>query len=576
MNLFKKVFITSNKIRIAIINLIFWIIIGLIIFSIFSLKEDTIISSTLVISPVGDIFDTPTEVDITDLLRSNGNEIPENTLLREIVSAIESATYDNSIDEVVIDLDYMGYIGYGSIEEIGKSLKKLKDQNKKITAFSSFFSQERYYIASFADEIIMDPYGEVYFNGLGIYRNYYKDLLDKYSVDVNVFRAGGFKSYVEPYIGKSMSKEVKNQNLLWMNDIWFRLLTVISYNRNFPEDLFLDLIENKINYLKEYNGSYSDLALNMKLVDSLKSSGEFYDQLGNYYDFRDYNEANSSLILGDKIGVVSIEGAITYADNSPGSVSAVEIMSQIDNVIDSDEYSALIVRINSGGGGVFASEEIRRKVEEVSEYIPVVISMGDVCASGGYWIASAGDYILANSTTITGSIGVFGLQLGFEDTLRENFGINNDGIGTLYNSGDGSLSKNLSRKSAQEFQLSVDNTYDRFLNLIIESREIEKSDLENIAEGRVWSGLQAMDHRLVDSIGGFVDALEYLESEYSIDDDVEFLVPEPGLFESIMSFFTAEAPLPDSVLLKMFMEVEKEINVLNKIDDPKGLYSIWY
>lgn len=575
MNLFKKVFLVSNKIRIGIFNLIFWIIIGVLVFSIFSLKEDVATGKILVINPVGDIFDTPTEVGLTDFLRSNGNDIPKNTLLSDITFAVERAANDRGIHELVIDLDYMGYIGYGSMEEIGKSLKKFKDQGKKITAFSSFYSQEAYYIASFADEVIMDPYGDVYFNGLGIYRNYYKDLLDKYNVDVNVFRAGGFKSYVEPYIGNSMSKEVKNQNLLWMNDIWLRLLTVITYNRDFPEDIFLDFVENKVNYLKTYNGSYSDMALNMKLVDSLKSSGDFYSELGNYYGFKDYNEANSSLILGDRIGVITIEGAITYGDSSPGSVSAVEIMDQIDTVIESNEYSAMIIRINSGGGGVFASEEIRRKVEDANEHIPVVVSMGDVCASGGYWIASAGDYIIANSTTITGSIGVFGLQIGFEDTLREHLGVYNDGIGTLYNSGDGSLSRNLSKKSAQEFQLSVDDTYNRFLNLITESRGIDRDSLKKIAEGRVWSGLQAMEHRLVDNIGSFQDALEYLDTEYGIDDDVEFIVPEPGLFASIMSFFTAKGPVSDSVLLKMVMEAEKDI-LLNKIDDPKGLYSIWY
>lgn len=576
MNIFKKVFLVSNKIRIAIINLIFWVIVGLIIFSVFSYSDDKVTSNTLVIQPVGDIYDSPKELDLGDVIRSNGNEIPKNTLLTEILSALENASRDKNIDSVVFDLDYMGYIGYGSMEEVGKSLKKVKDQGKSITVYSSFYNQEAYYLASFADEIVMDPFGEVYFNGIGIFRNYYKDLLDKYNVDVNVFRAGGYKSYVEPYIENSMSKEVKNQNLLWMNDIWFRLLSVITYNRNFPEDIFLDLVENKVNYLKKYKGNYSKLALDMKLVDSLKTSDEFYDQLGSYYDFNDYNADKSSLILGKKIGVITIEGAITYGDTSPGTVSAVEVMSQLDNVIDNSDYTALIVRINSGGGGVFASESIRRKLEEVKKNIPVIISMGDVCASGGYWIASVGDYILADSTTITGSIGVFGLQLGYEDTLREHLGVNNDGIGTLYNSGDGSLFKNLSNKSAQEYQLSVDDTYSRFLNLIAESRSIDISELDEIAEGRVWSGLQAKDRKLVDNIGGIVEAIGYLESEYGIDNDIEFIQPEPGLIATIISLFTAEASLPDSVLLKTVIEAERGINIIEKIDDPKGLYSIWY
>lgn len=574
MNIFKRIFIISNNIRRVIINTVFWIIVTIIIISLFFLKEEVSVGSSLVIKPTGNIYDSPTEVELPDLIMSN--KIPENTMLKEIISSIETAIYDKHIDRIVLDMNYMGSLGFGSMEEIGNSLLNAKNAGKEILAFSSFYSQEAFYIGSFADEIIMDPYGEVYFNGIGVYRNYYKDLLDKYKVDVNVFRAGSYKSFVEPYIESGMSSEVKEQNLLWMSNIWDKMINTISKNRGLGSIKLLDLIDNKVKYLEDYNGSLSAMAISTGLIDSLKTNDAFYDDLGDYYDFRDYNRDNSSLALSKKTGVLNIEGAITYSDNKSGSVSAVEIVSLLENMLDDNNFEALIVRINSGGGGVFASEVIRRKIEEVSENIPVVVSMGDVCASGGYWIASAGDYIFANSTSITGSIGVFGIQLGFEDTLKAHLGINNDGVGTTYNSGDGGISRNLSNKSAKEYQLTVDNTYKNFLDIITTSRGLSKVDLENIAEGRVWTGKQADQFRLVDENGGFVEAVDYLNKEYGIKGDLEYLESDTGIIDSILSVFTKSVKMPDSVLLKFGLEIDNDLSVFEKIDDPKGLYSIWY
>lgn len=574
MNVLKKIFIISNNIRTVIINTFFWIIVGIIIFTLFFSKEETSIGRTLVIKPTGDIYDSPTEVELADLI--GANKLTENTMLKEILFAIETAIKDKNIDRVVLDLQYMGSLGFGNMKEIGSSLERLKNARKEILAFSSFYNQEAYYIASFADEIVMDPYGDVYFNGIGVYRNYYKDLLDKYKVDVNVFRAGGYKSFVEPYIENSMSSDVKTQNLLWMTSIWDNITNTIAENRSLNNEVLLDLIDSKVSHLEKYKGNSSQMALKTGLVDTLKAGNIFTDELGECYNFKDYNRNNSSLVLGKKTGVLNIEGAITYSDNKPGSVSSVEVISLLDSVLDDNDFEALIVRINSGGGGVFASEVIRRKIEEVNEKIPVVISMGDVCASGGYWIATSGDYIFANPTTITGSIGVFGIQFGLEDTLRDNWGVNNDGVGTTYNSGDGGLTRNLSKKSAKEYQLTVNNTYNNFLDLITKSRDISKEELINIAGGRVWTGEQAAQFKLIDEDGGFLDAVSYLNKEYGIKGDLEYLEADMGIIDSILSLFSQNISIPDSVLFKFSKEISNDLKTFEKIDDPKGLYSIWY
>lgn len=574
MNLFKRVFIISNKVRIGIINTLFWIFLIVLGIVIFSGNVDVPTGSTLVVRPSGDIYDSPVNSDIQDFIVNDG-EIPQNTLLREIILSLNYAIDDRSIDKIVLDLDYLGYIGYGSIEEIGYLLEKLKNSGKEILTYATFYSQEAYYLASYSDFIGMDPFGEVYFNGIGVYRNYYKDLLDKYNVDVNIFRAGEYKSYVEPYLEREMTPGTKAQNLLWMNSIWDSLTKTISDNREEINNLS-EILNGKEILLGKSGGSFSKMALETGLVDKLLTPDEFYNTLGETYFFTDYLEEKSGFSIRDKVAVVTIEGAITYSDNSPGSVSAVDIISILDSVETDNSYSALILRINSGGGGVYASEIIRRRVEQLTQTIPVVISMGDVCASGGYWIATAGDYVFAENKTITGSIGVFGINLGFQETLKDHLGVINDGVGTMYNSGDNSIFRNLSSRSAKEYQLSVEETYRSFLNIISKSREIPIGSVEDIAGGRVWSGSQAKSFSLVDDIGGIIAATNYLESSYDISGGLEFIDGEKSFIQEIAGALFQGVSFPWGISQDITKDITKEVDLLNRIDDPKGLYSIWY
>lgn len=568
-NFFKRIFHYSNKIRVVILNFIFWVILLLGIYYGTQGVDDFPKGETLLIQP-GIISDTVGEEELLTIFMSGADELPSYTLTADIVFALESAAFDKDIENVILDLDALISVGYASSEEIGYALDMFKNSGKKVYAYASFYSQEQYYLASFADEISMDPYGELSIDGLGVYRNYWKNLLDRYHIDVNIFRAGDYKSYVEPYISDSMSAEVKSQNLKWMNSVWDGFISDIELNRNINPLTLNNYFSDRVSLLKKYDGDSAIFSSEVGFVDFLETRDKFFDKFYEFYNLEDYiSEKSTSLTSGTKVGVLNIEGAITYADNNPGSVSALDIEAVLDNFMY-DDYSGLIVRINSGGGGVYASEIIRRKVEEVAEYMPVVISMGDVCASGGYWIATAGNMILTNNRTITGSIGVFGMMFGLENTLDKQLGVKSDGVSTTPYAEQFSYTRNISQESAEIFQLGVDNTYKKFLNLVSESREIELSKLESIAGGRVWSGEQALEFGLADYEGGLTEAKGLFFEDLETD-DIEFVTLEGefSIFEQIYSEISNIKALPQ-------LSVLEEVELFDRIKDPKNIYAFWY
>ncbi len=577
-NVLKKIFKLSNKIRIGFFNLIFWVVVIIIAVSIQMGSGSAPTGETLLIQPLGSIMEEPGDSDLLSLLSAVDGEIPEDTLLRDILASIELAIADEDILDIILDLDYMHSAGFATTQEIGGALKRFRDSGRKIYAFSSFYNQEHYYIASFADEIVLDPFGEISLNGIGVYRNYWKESLDRFDVDVQIFRAGEFKSYVEPYMSTSMSDGVKKQNLLWMDSIWNSFLDTIDNNRPFKDGVLNLFTQKRLELIQKYNGNSSFLALEEGFVDRLETSDEFYSSFGNLYHFSDYLINNQPFILKDKIAVVTLEGTITYSNEGNNSINASSVIDLLDSVLMDEEIQGLIVRINSGGGGVFASEAIRRKVTEVKENMPVVISMGDVCASGGYWIATAGDRILANPNTITGSIGVFGMIFGLQETLEKHLGVYNDGVSTTPFGGQGDITRNISRDNAAIYQLSVEDFYNKFLTLVHESRDIDLDKLETIAGGRVWSGRQASEVGLVDEVGGINEAKMFLVNELDNENlELIYLEEELSMFEQIMTTFLSEVTIPSSLLNRVLNnQVVEELNIFETIDDPKNVYALWY
>ncbi len=560
----KRVFRTSNKIRIAIINTLFWLVVILFFYFLNSGETDVVTGDTLYVQFSGNVTQSPTEGDLLTIITSDNFEVPKNTVLRDVLNSILLASKDKKIKNMVLDLDYLSYIGLASSEEIGIALNHFRDSGKEIFAFSSYYNRGQYYLASFATEVSMDPYGEVNIEGISVYRNYWKNALDKYDVDVQIFRAGEYKSYVEPYISSSMSKDVKDQNLLWMNSIWNNYLSDIGNNRDLSSLTLDTYFNSRLEMLTKYEGDSSLLAKGEGFVNHIETRQEFFSKFASLYHYLDYQTKNNTSSAKSKIAVITLEGTITYSDNNTGSISALDTEIILDDVL-TENMDGLLLVINSGGGGVFASEVIRRKVQEIGKQIPVVISMGDVCASGGYWIATAGDEIFANHNSITGSIGVFGMLFGLEKTLENNLGIFTDGVSTTPELEPISLINNINPKVGGIIQLGVENTYNRFLNLVAESRDMDLNYLSSIAEGRVWSGDQALENGLVDTIGGIYQAKDFF------GENVELI------------YMDSQMPLPNRVMNTIFgvtkipeVKILEELNLFEKISDPKNIYALWY
>lgn len=540
-----KIYNISNGIRKVFINTLFWIVVFVIIYSIFSQGGEKVKSSTLYVR-VGSYITDKKSDDLLDSFVSSMGVDDEVTPLWDILHTLDLAANDRSIKKVILDLDALYGTGFATAEEIGKAILSYKMSGKEIVTYSSFYNQSKYLIASYTDRIIMDPMGEVSFSGISISRNYWKEFLDRWKIDVDVFRAGEFKSYVEPYLENTMSEQVKEQNLSWMNMLWdFYNDELLSNREIFNSELDM-FNSNRAELLSLYSGDSGLMATSINLVDDLLYRESFLNSEGTLYDYRDYLNRSINAPWKSRVAVITIEGVITYGDNSSGSVSALDVVRQLDESL-LDDYDSVLIRINSGGGSAFASEVIRRKIVEVKKQKRVIISMGDTAASGGYWISSAGDRIFASQSTITGSIGVFGMMLSFDKALAE-FGINSDGISTTPYFNPNPFNSSLSEESRKVLQIGVDTTYRQFLNLVSESRNITLSNLEPISGGRVWSGSQVLEYGLVDEIGGVVDALNYLEGV------PVFLQGETTLIPSSISSFIGGLQL----------------------DDPKNIYALYY
>ena len=567
MSILKKLFKISNNVRVIILNTLFW---GLVIFMIFALfvgRDQEEKGDVLYISFSDSVVESPQVDSISDIITSKELSGSSDTLLRDVLNAIKLAIDDRGINAIVLDLDYLVYIGRGSVEEIGSLLDEFKDVGGLVYAFSSFYAGAQYELATYGTNVVMDPFGELELTGISNYRVYYKDAFDKFGIHANVFRAGEYKSYVEPYIRSDMSDVVKKQNLLWMNELWSRSLDKIAENRKMEKSQIIEFTTNRPKMLKRYFNETPKMLKGEGFIDELQTRDYFFRQFDSLYDYMDYLSDKKSIIPKKKIGVITIEGTITESDSGAGSVSSMDILDNIDTAYFDDSIKGVIVRINSGGGGVFASEEIRRALEELKEEKPVIVSMGDVCASGGYWIATAGDKIFADSATITGSIGVFSLSFNGEKFLENYLNIHSDGVSTSpYNMGD--LTRGNSKEYEEILQMSVDETYHKFLALVAVSRNKPMEKIEKIAGGRVWTGSRAKKLFLVDSIGGILDAKKYLNMKF-------------GVNESELVFIDTEKPLWDTLLDSATSGMVKEPKILenlslfDRINDPKKVYAIW-
>ena len=586
----------SGKLFFLSLNIIFSIVIIISIFSFISslfvdeFKDPT--NKALVINPMGPIVEQITGTN--DPIDQFSGNLPRELYVGDLLEVLESAAIDERVQNVLLNLDNMDETGQAVLYDVGVALQKIKDADKTIIAVGDYYSRSGYYLASFSDEIIMNNDGLVGLDGFGRSRLFFKSFLDKIKIDFNVFRVGTYKSAVEPYLDNKMSKEAKEANLAYLNVLWDSYKDEVSRNRKMTSDEIQYLVDNADKVLTDKSGSTSEAFLDYGLVDKLlprtKTRSYLRELFGESEDKKSFARISGfeylQLIrsekkdLGgkDKIAVIVAKGTIVDGVQPPGTIGGDSTSRLIREAYEDENVKAIVLRVDSGGGGVFASEQIRQELLEAKEKgLKVIASMGNVAASGGYWISANADEIWASHNTITGSIGIFGLLPTFNRALNE-IGINSDGVKTSKIDLSGDVTQPLSEGLSNIIQSEIEYGYKRFIGLVSEARNIPIDQVDQIAQGRVWAGTSAKELGLVDKIGNLKMAIkraaELAEiSEYTTYYPTQSVDWRTQLAKRFSGYVSWVIPpyLKDNLVVKNAINTLKDINQLN---DPKGIYII--
>jgi protease IV len=540
--------------RRVVLNLVFLFILGLIVVALIKTGPAPIADKTaLVLRLDGTISEQKTGTLRSSALDQVRGEAVQKILLRDVIAVLETAAADPKISGLVIILDEMRPTGFSTLREIAAGVDRFKASGKKVVAWGSSYDQRQFYIAAHADEVYLHPLGMVYLAGFGNLRNFYKDALDKVGVTVNVMRVGTFKSAVEPFIGNAPSPAALEADSVLYGDLWRTYLEAVGKERKLAPAAIMRGIDEAPQRLAAAGGDSAKFALSEKLVDGLKTRDELRalmiergardedEQTFRQISFDDYLAHVKPHSSGEAIGVVVAEGEIVDGMAPAGTVGGLSTANLIRKARDDKDIKALILRVDSPGGSVFGSELVRRELELTrAAGKPVIVSMGDVAASGGYWISTAADEIFADAVTITGSIGVFALMPTADQTLAK-LGVHPVGVGTtwLRNADDPRLP--LDPRLAQLVQTSIDHIYLDFTTKVAAARKTTPEKIDAVAQGRVWTGTQAKQRGLVDTIGLFGDAVRSAAARAKLGDKprVVYIEREPGKFAQVVAMLNA-------------------------------------
>jgi len=466
----------------------------------------------------GVIVEEPAAPTFEDFLAGNSDS-PREYRLRDVVHAIDATVEDDRVKAIVLDLSSFAGGGQTSLTDVGEALDRAKKAGKPIYAFASFYSDDSYQLAAHSTEIWMDPMGGIIFAGPGGNRLFYKGLIDRLGVTAHIYRVGTYKSAVEPYMRADQSPAAREASAALYSVLWDSWLAEVKKSR--PQAMAKPFADDPAAFITAAGGDYASVAMKQKLVDKLGDKTAFdrfvAEQVGTdekpspdsfqSIDYDDFVAAHPVDRKGSAIGVITVAGEIVGGKTGPGMAASGRIAELIYTALDENEIKALVVRVDSPGGSAFASEEIRLALLEAKEKkLPIVVSMGDVAASGGYWVATAGDHIFAEPDTITGSIGVFAVLPSFEKALAK-WGVTADGVQTTPLSGEPNFVGGFSEDLNAILQAGVENSYGDFVKLVAAARDKTPAQVDTIGQGRVWDGGTARQLGLIDGFGGMKDAL---------------------------------------------------------------------
>ncbi len=522
-----------NFTRRLILNLLFFFLLFVILVIMFaavvgggkgaSLADRT----TLVLAPEGRLVEQDSRDALSRALAGASRDSRSAQVqVRDLIHAIDAAAKDKRIERVFLDVDQLQPGGYASLDEVARAMQRLRKSGKQIVAFSQGMSQGQYLLAAQADELYLDPDGYgVILEGLSSYQPYFREGLDKLGIDFQLFKVGEYKSAAEPLVRNDASPEAKEASLFWMSDVWNRYLGQIAAQRKLDPQVLTANINDMAAGIEAAQGDLNQYALQQKLVDGLKTREEVEALMADRGVKDDSADGGFRQITLDnylrhiapklpieadprpQVAVVVAEGEIVDGDQPRGTVGGETVSALLRSARDDDNVKAVVLRVNSPGGSAYASEQIRREVVQLKKAgKPVVVSMGDVAASGGYWISMNADRIYVEPSTITGSIGIFGLIPNFTRGLGK-IGVHTDGVGTTRWAGAFDPTRPLDPQVGQVIQSVIDKGYRDFTGKVAAARKQPVTAIDAVARGRVWTGAQAKERGLVDAFGGVQDAV---------------------------------------------------------------------
>jgi protease-4 len=546
-----------NTTRLVIINVIFFGLLAVLLLALFiGGRANRVDDKTvLVLAPEGALVEQYSADPLSRAIGRMSGDGVKQVQVRDLVRAIDTAAKDDRVSRIVLRPDKLQAGGFAALREVGAALDRFRAEGKPVLAWAASLDQGQYYLAAHADKVYLDPQGGVMATGLANYRLFYKDMLDRLGVQVHLFRVGQFKSAAEPFILDHASPESKQADAFWLGGLWTTWIDEVSKMRHVDATALRADIDGLAERVRDAKGSLAELAVEEKLADGIATEQQFVQMLrkqgvpagkkdqgfrqvdlGGY--LADRGLANIDMLqTGSGVTVVVAEGEITGGKQAQGTIGGDSTAALIRSVRNDRRTRALVLRVNSPGGEVYAAEQIRREVERTREDgIPVVVSMGDVAASGGYWISMNANRIYAEPNTITGSIGIFGMFFTVPDTLAK-IGVKSDGVATGPLAGAFDMTRPLDPNVGVLIQSIIDKGYRDFVGNVAKARGKDFAAIDAIAQGRVWTGQQALERGLVDRIGSLDDAIRDAAKQAGLGKDFNIRYAEKpmGAFERFLT-----------------------------------------
>ena len=586
-----------------VIGMASFLVVLVFLLSLFSSRLPTIHNnSVLIVDPQGQLVDQLQGDAYERAVNEVFGEITSEVLVDDVVEALYYAKNDPRITLIVLRLDQLSGGGLSKLERIGIALDEVRKKKKKIIAYADYYSQESYYLAARVNEIYLHPEGIFFPDGYSYYSNYYKDLINKIKVDWNIFRAGAYKTAVEPFIRNNMSAESMDSRSRIAGNLWNKYETDVISVRNLADKSISNYARDLLDDIEKEKTNVASIAYDMNLFDGLLTKDQVELQISEELNIAkvDFNEHTiafndylavmrldeNSVDYEDNIAIIVASGEILNGKQAPGLIGGESTAMLLKKALYDESIHGVMLKIDSPGGSAFASEQILEQVIALqAAQKPVVVLMGSVAASGGYWIAMSADKIFASPVTITGSIGVFAMFPTLQNSLAE-LGIYTDGSGTNQWSGSFRIDREMSSEVKRLVQSQVDYGYDEFINKVSKHRNIPKDTVRIVAEGQIWTGAEALDNGLIDALGGFNDALNEIEALTNLSETeygLIYLQQEISPTESLAISFLNTLHSLDITFLKsssmspafdyLNSKIEQFMLPWLHFNDPKGLYA---